>query len=50
MTESDKIVIVMDIVSTKKKNTIAKNVKCSASINCYGKKVRDCSIFCIQFY
>ena len=36
---------VMDIVSTKKRNTIATNVTSSASINCHIKKVRDCSIF-----
>ena len=49
VTECDKIVIVMDIVSTKKtnkiatkrKNTIATNVTSTASINCYCKKVRD---------
>ena len=34
----------MDILSTKKTNTIATNVKSTASINCQSKKVRDCYI------
>ena len=33
------MIIVMDIVSTKKTNTIAIS---TASINCYSRKVRDC--------
>ena len=46
--ECDEIITVMDIVSTKKINTIAANVTSTASINCHSKKVRD--IFCTQFY
>ena len=34
MTECDKIVIDIDNVSTKKKNTIATNATGTASINC----------------
>ena len=41
MTDYDEIVIAMDIVSTKKINTIATNVTSTASIKCYSKKVRD---------
>ena len=37
MIECDEIISVMDIVSTKKTNTIATNV----SINCHTKKVRE---------
>ena len=43
--ECDVIITVMDIVSTKKTNTIAKNVTSTALINCHSKKVRDCYIF-----
>ena len=39
MTECDEIIIVMDIVSTKKANTVAINVSSSATINCFSKKV-----------
>ena len=46
--ECDEIVIVVDNVSTKKRNTIAKNVKSTASINWHSKK--EIAIFCIQFY
>ena len=38
VTEWDEIVIVMDIVSTKKTNTIAANVTSAASISCHSKK------------
>ena len=44
MTECDKIIAVMDIVSTKKANAIATNVTSTPSINCHSKKVRDCYI------
>ena len=44
VTECDEIVIAMDIVSTKKTNTIATNITNTASINCHCKKVRDCYI------
>ena len=44
VTECDEIIIVMDIVSTKKTNTIATYVTSTASINCHNKKVRDCYI------
>ena len=44
MTECDQIVFFMDIVSTKKKNTVATNVTSTASINYHSKKVRDCYI------
>ena len=40
--ECDEIIIVMNIVSTKK--TIATNVMSTASINCHSIKVRDCYI------
>ena len=39
MTECDEIIIVMDIVSTKKTNIVAINVSSSATINCFSKKV-----------
>ena len=41
VTECDKIIIAMDIVSTKKATTIATNVTSTASINYHDKKVRD---------
>ena len=52
MTECEEIIIVTDIVSTKKTNTIATkkanaiatNVTSTASTNCQSKKVRDCYI------
>ena len=44
MTECDEIIIVMDIVSTKKTNTITPNVTNTASINHRRKKVRNCYI------
>ena len=40
----DEIITVMDIVSTKMTNTIATNVKSTASINCHSKSVKDCYI------
>ena len=39
MTDYDEIVIAMDIVSTKKINTVATNVASTASVKCYSKKV-----------
>ena len=44
VTECDEIIIVMDNVATKKTNTIATNVRSTASINCHSMKVRDCYI------
>ena len=44
VTKCDEIAIVMNNLSTKKTNTIAINVTSTASINCHGKKVRDCYI------
>ena len=52
MTECDEIVIVIDIVLTKKTNTIAtrktytvaKNVTSTDSVNCNNEKVRNCYI------
>ena len=41
VTECDEIIIVLDIVSTKKKNTIATNNTSTPLINCHSKKVRD---------
>ena len=41
VTGCDEIVIVMDIVLTKKTNTVATNVRSIASINCHIKNVRD---------
>ena len=49
MTDCDETVIVMNILSTKKINTITTNVTTTASINCQSKKVRDCSIFTYSF-
>ena len=40
----DEVISVMDIVSTKKVNTIATNVTNTFSINWHSKKVRDCYI------
>ena len=50
--ECDEIIIVMDIVSTKKTNTIAikktnivvTNITITASINCHSKNIRACYI------
>ena len=36
---------VLDIVSIKMPNTIAKNVTSTASINCLSKKVKDYNIY-----
>ena len=44
VTDCDKIVIVIDIISTKKTNTIATNVTSTASINWHSNIVRDCYI------
>ena len=44
VTERDEIVIVMDIVTKKKTNTIAANVTSDASIICHSKKIRDCYV------
>ena len=44
MIECDEIITIMDIVSTKKTNTIEANVTSTASINCHSKKVRDCYV------
>ena len=41
MTKCDEIIIVLDIVSAKKANTVATNFTNTASINCHSKKVRD---------
>ena len=38
VTKCDEIVIVVDIVSTKKTNTTAANVTRTVSINCHSKK------------
>ena len=40
----DEVIPVVDIVPTKKTNTVATNVTSIASINCHSKKVRDCYI------
>ena len=45
VTECDEIKIVMDNVSTKKTNTIARNAMSTASINCHSMKVRECYNF-----
>ena len=42
--EWDKIITVMDILSTKIKIATATNVTTTASINCHSKKLRDCYI------
>ena len=44
MTEYDEIIIVMDIASTKKTNTIVTKITGTASINGQIKKVRACYI------
>ena len=44
MSKGDEIITVMDIVSTKMTNTIATNIKSTASINCHSKKVKNCFI------
>ena len=45
MTECDEIIIVIDNLSIKKTNAIAKNITITALINWHSKKVRDCYIF-----
>ena len=42
--ECDDIITVIDLVSTKIANAIARNVISTASINCHSKKVRYCHI------
>ena len=42
--ECDEIIAVLNILSTKVTNTIARNVTSTASMNCHSKKVRDCYI------
>ena len=42
--EYDEVIIVGDIVSRKKKNTVATNVTSTASTNCHSKTVKDCYI------
>ena len=44
VTKCDEIIIVMDNVSIKKTNAIARNVTSTTSINCNSKKIRDCYI------
>ena len=52
VTEHNEIVVFMDIVSTKKTNTIeikmantiATNITSTTSINCHSKKISDCYI------
>ena len=44
MIECDEIITFLDIVSTKMKSAVAKNVTSTSSINCHSKKVRDCYI------
>ena len=44
MTECDEIITAMDIVLTKKTNSITTNVASTASINCHSEKVRNCYI------
>ena len=42
MIECDEVITFIDIISTKKTDTIATNVMSTASINCHSIKVRDC--------
>ena len=42
--ECDEIITVLDIVSTKRTNTMATYVMSTASITCHSIKVRDCYI------
>ena len=42
MTKRGEIEIVIDIVSTKKINTVATHTTSTTSIICHSKKVRDC--------
>ena len=41
VTECDEIIFVIDNVSTKKGNTIARNDTSTSSINCHSKKASD---------
>ena len=53
MIACDEIKTVMEVISTKLANTMAKNVESTASENYYSKKVRDCYTFhtvLIQWY
>ena len=45
MIACDEIKTVMEVISTKLANTMAKNVESTASENYYSKKVRDCYTF-----
>ena len=47
--ECDEIITVMDIVSTKSKNTITTNNTSTASMNCHSKNVRYCYVITILF-
>ena len=47
MIACNEVISVIDIVSTKKANTISTNVTRIVSINCYSKKVRNNIDFCI---
>ena len=49
MTDCDEVVIVTDIVSTKKANTVATLARSIASINCHIKNVRDYEILHMIF-
>ena len=52
MTEGDEIIVITDIVSTKKANTIATkrtNVISTALINCHGKKSKRLLYFAHSF-
>ena len=44
ITECDEIIIVIDAITTKNANTIATNVRSTASINRHSKKVKECYI------
>ena len=45
MAECDETITVIDNLSIKKTNTIAKNITITALINWHSAKVRDCYIF-----
>ena len=44
VTECDKNLIVMDVVSTKKRNTIATNFRSTASTGFHSKNIRPCYV------
>ena len=44
MIEYDEIITVIDTISTKTTNIIARNVTSTVSINFHSKKVTDCNI------